>query len=241
MVRDDPSSSTRQPQPGPDLGTMSFLLEDDRRDRRGMRLGITAAVLLHALAFVVNWPNLAGSATERAPERIVIRVPILSMTPPEPPPMLEIPQVPQARTIPIPDPEPFGPEPVREKRREALEIEVPPDVFIGDVEDVPPPPEPQGPIIVGVQVSRPEVLHRVQPRYTSAALGARIVGAVVVQLTIDTDGRVRDVQVLRGLPFGLTEQAVEAVRQWRFAPSRLDGRPVPVLYNLTIHFNINRP
>jgi TonB family protein len=55
---------------------------------------------------------------------------------------------------------------------------------------------------------------------------------------IDTEGRVANINVLRGLPFGLTENAVSAARQWLFEPCTLNGDPVSVRMTLTVRFNI---
>ena len=52
-------------------------------------------------------------------------------------------------------------------------------------------------------------------------------------------GSVRDVQVLKGLPFGLDQAAVEAVKKWKFKPGTLNGQPVDVIFNLTVNFKLN--
>jgi TonB family protein len=49
---------------------------------------------------------------------------------------------------------------------------------------------------------------------------------------------VTDVRVLKTLPMGLTESAMDAVRQWRFRPATLDGRPVSVYFTLTVKFEL---
>ncbi len=46
------------------------------------------------------------------------------------------------------------------------------------------------------------------------------------------------VQVMKPLPFGLDDAAVQAVRQWCFTPATLQGRPVPVYFRLTVHFRV---
>jgi protein TonB len=89
---------------------------------------------------------------------------------------------------------------------------------------------------VGVDVGEPTRLFAPSPVYPRAALAARLEGVVVLECTIDCAGRVADVTVLRPAPLGLTEAAVEAVRQWRFEPSTVDGEPVEVLYVLTVRF-----
>ena len=56
----------------------------------------------------------------------------------------------------------------------------------------------------------------------------------------ERQGTVADVKVLRPLGLGLTESAVEAAWQWRFEPSTLDGRPVSVIYQLSVIFTLSR-
>ena len=53
---------------------------------------------------------------------------------------------------------------------------------------------------------------------------------------IGKDGSVKDATVLKGLPEGLSEAAMNAVRQWRFRPGTLNGEPVDVIFNLTVNF-----
>lgn len=97
-----------------------------------------------------------------------------------------------------------------------------------------------GPYRVGGDIQHPRAITRVPPAYTEEAKEKRIQGVAILQAIIDTEGRIEDVKVLKGLPHGLTEAAVEAVRQWRFEPARDgDGQPVPVYYNLTINFRLD--
>ena len=49
----------------------------------------------------------------------------------------------------------------------------------------------------------------------------------------------RNVQVLKPLPFGLDQAAVDAVRRWKFKPGTLNGQPVDVIFNLTVNFKLN--
>ena len=55
---------------------------------------------------------------------------------------------------------------------------------------------------------------------------------------IDEQGNVTDVSVLKGLPMGLSEAAVEAVKQWKYKPATLNGKPVAVYFNLTVNFQL---
>jgi periplasmic protein TonB len=93
-------------------------------------------------------------------------------------------------------------------------------------------------IDVAGDVVKPEVVTRVQPIYTEIARRAHIQGVVIVETIIDTRGNVTDARVLKSLPMGLSEAAVDAVRQWRFRPATLDGRPVSVYFTLTVNFEL---
>ena len=86
---------------------------------------------------------------------------------------------------------------------------------------------------------RPRKISDVKPQYTPLARSTRIEGRVVLLAVIDTDGRIRNVRALQGLP-GLTAEAIKAVRQWRYEPATLNGTPVPVFFNLTINFTLQR-
>lgn len=59
---------------------------------------------------------------------------------------------------------------------------------------------------------------------------------MILRAVIDRYGEVHDIEVLRSQPFGLEEAAVKAVETWKFEPASLDGRPVAVVYHLTIRF-----
>ena len=84
----------------------------------------------------------------------------------------------------------------------------------------------------------PRVDGRVEPEYTDEARIARHQGAVLLQVTIDREGRAARFRLLRSLGLGLDEKAVEAVRQWKFRPARKDGKRVAVRANLEIIFRL---
>lgn len=79
------------------------------------------------------------------------------------------------------------------------------------------------------------ILHRVDPIYPDFAKRAHIQGPVVLRMTVDEAGRPVQVQVLEGHPV-FHEAAMQAARQWRFEPARMDGRPVSAAFQLTIKF-----
>ena len=91
---------------------------------------------------------------------------------------------------------------------------------------------------VGGTIKAPVVIERVEPIYPPDARAARISGIVIVEARINDRGTVDDVKVLKPLPFGLDQAAIDAVRQWVFRPGTLDGQPVPVIFNLTINFRL---
>lgn len=87
-------------------------------------------------------------------------------------------------------------------------------------------------------IVRPKVLSSVDARYTKEAKEKKIAGTVVLDATIDEKGKVSAVSVVKALPHGLDQAAVDALRQWRFEPATLDGKPVPVIMNLTFNFKL---
>jgi TonB family protein len=97
-------------------------------------------------------------------------------------------------------------------------------------------PEFSGPYRVGGDVKAPVVIKRVEPQYTEMAKRDRIAGIAILEILITRDGDVREATVLKGLPGGLSESAVDAVKQWKFRPGTLNGEPVDVLFNITVNF-----
>ena len=91
-------------------------------------------------------------------------------------------------------------------------------------------------IRVGGNVKPPVKVRDARPNYPSAALAANVEGAVVLDLHIGVDGSVLDASVLRSIPL-LDDAAIEAVRQWRYAPTLLNGAPVEVMVTVTINFS----
>jgi protein TonB len=90
----------------------------------------------------------------------------------------------------------------------------------------------------GGGVTAPRLLVRVAHRYTDDALQRRIQGAVWLELVVDRAGHSADIRVVRSLDQGLDEEAVSAVRQWRFAPGTLAGSPVDVQVVVVVDFRI---
>ena len=86
--------------------------------------------------------------------------------------------------------------------------------------------------------TKPVRLSAPNPRYTEAARANGIQGSVVLRVLVGEDGYVNAIRVVRGLPDGLTEQAIAAARLSKFKPAMKDGKPVPNWVVLEINFNI---
>ena len=87
------------------------------------------------------------------------------------------------------------------------------------------------------QIKAPTKIKDVKPVYPAIAQSARVTGVVTIDATIGQDGKVMDAKVVRSIPL-LDQAALDAVRQWEYTPSLLNGVPVPVLVTVTINFTL---
>lgn len=94
-------------------------------------------------------------------------------------------------------------------------------------------------LFVKGDITAPRKVNAVPPKYTEVARKEKIRGVVVLQAVITKEGVVEEIEVLEGLPYGLTEAAIEALKQWTFEPATLDNEPVDVYYNLTFNFRFS--
>ena len=101
----------------------------------------------------------------------------------------------------------------------------------------PPPPPPAAPVRVGGNIKAPQKVKHVNPVYPPIAQSARVQGVVIIEATIGPDGAVKDAKVLRSIPL-LDQAALDAVRQWQFTPTLLNGVPVPVIMTVTVQFTL---
>jgi protein TonB len=98
---------------------------------------------------------------------------------------------------------------------------------------------PEGqPVRAGVHVAPPRKLHHVPPQYPEIARRARVQGSVVIECRIDERGHVVEANVEIGHPL-LDAAALEAVRQWLYVPSLLNGVQVAVLMTVTVNFRLD--
>ncbi|HYB95743.1 MAG TPA: energy transducer TonB [Vicinamibacterales bacterium] len=95
-----------------------------------------------------------------------------------------------------------------------------------------------GPFRPGSGVEPPRLLREVRADYTDEARRANIEGEVELEIVVRRDGTVGDVKIVRGLRGGLNDRAVQAVRQWRFAPGRMKGVPVDVVVEVGVEFRL---
>ena len=99
------------------------------------------------------------------------------------------------------------------------------------------PPVTPGPT-PGGGVTPPRVLERVEPQYSQEARKARYQGTVVLEVIVRKDGTVDIMRIVRSLGFGLDENAIQALKQWRFKPGMRNGVPVDVALNVEVNFNL---
>jgi periplasmic protein TonB len=105
---------------------------------------------------------------------------------------------------------------------------------------IPPPPPPTNePRKTGGLIQRPKKTHDVAPVYPAIARMNGVRGTVVLEAVIGENGRVRNVRVLKSIPL-LDQAAIDAVRQWQFTPTLLNGEAVPVVMTVTVSFELNR-
>jgi protein TonB len=76
---------------------------------------------------------------------------------------------------------------------------------------------------------------KVLPVYPTSALPYRLSGSVIMSATVDTTGRVQNLKVVSGHPL-LAQAALSAVREWKYTPSTLNGKPIAVQKEITVSF-----
>lgn len=116
---------------------------------------------------------------------------------------------------------------------------------MGGVPGAPPPPPPpkpkapSGPVRVGGQVAEANLIRRVQPVYPPLAKSARVSGTVEFSAVISKEGNIENLQLVRGHPL-LVNAAREAVLQWKYKPTLLNGQPVEVVTQIIVNFTLSQ-
>jgi TonB family protein len=91
---------------------------------------------------------------------------------------------------------------------------------------------------VGGGVSAPAVILKVEPEYSEEARKRKYGGTVMLALIVDTEGRARNIHVVKSLGMGLDEKAIEAAEKWRFKPGMKGGQPVEVRVTIEVNFRL---
>jgi TonB family protein len=91
-------------------------------------------------------------------------------------------------------------------------------------------------IVAGI--TPPKVLSKVEPQYTDEGRAAQYQGTAVLSVDIGVDGIPHNIRITRGLGFGLDENAVTAVQQWKFQPATKDGAPLTVQATIEVNFRL---
>ncbi|MCM2254793.1 MAG: TonB family protein [Vicinamibacteria bacterium] len=227
------------------------------KTRQSATLPISVTLHTIFIGAVVLVPILTS---EELPEPTsVVRAFFVEPAAPPPPPPPPPPPAPKAAQQPRPQPKPMTEEP-----KFAAPIEVPDEVkpeegldlgveggvaggveggvpggvvggVVGGLPEAPPPPQA---VRVGGQIKEPKKLKNVNPVYPDIAKQARVQGVVILECTISPQGKVSGVKVLRGIPL-LDQAAIEAVNQWVYTPTLLNGVPVPVIMTVTVNFKLS--
>ena len=93
------------------------------------------------------------------------------------------------------------------------------------------------PVRVGGNIKPPVKLRDVPPIYPADAQASKVQGVVIIEATIDTNGFVSSAHVLRSIPM-LDQAALDAVKEWQFQPTQLNGVAVPVIMTVTVNFTM---
>jgi protein TonB len=237
------------------------LIDSDRvkhRTRRSKTVPVSLVLHLLAAGLIVVVPLLAGGQLPepQAGVKAFFAEPLSAPAPPPPPP----PPAPQQTITPKVPPKPVPQEnkfvapvdiPQEIKPEQGLDLGVQGGVsggveggvpggvvggVVGGLPEAPPPV--QQPVRVGGQIKEPKKLKSVPPVYPPLATQARVQGVVILECTISPQGKVTDVKVLRGIPL-LDQSAIDAVKQWVYTPTLLNGVPVPVIMTVTVNFKLS--
>ncbi len=90
----------------------------------------------------------------------------------------------------------------------------------------------------GAGGSVPSCIYCPAPQYSNAARKVKFMGTVILDVTVAEDGRATDIRVLKGVPFGLNEQAIRAVNEWTFKPASSGDKPVAVRVPIETTFRL---
>ena len=95
------------------------------------------------------------------------------------------------------------------------------------------------PMRVGQNVKVPTKVRDVRPAYPQEAQNANVEGVVILEAIVGPEGHVEDARILRSVPM-LDQAALDAVRQWEYTPTLLNGAPVSMLVTVTVNFTLSK-
>jgi protein TonB len=222
----------------------------------GGRRGYTVplSIVVHTLAVVaaVVFPLVVTNG-ERWPTPPTLLAFVGAPSPPPPPPAPAPPRAPaeqpgpaaNADAAPLEAPRAITSETPSQPNRSFLGViegtgagEIPGGVGEHAAPPPPPPaPTPRAPVPVGGDIRPPAKTRDVSPVYPSIAQTARVQGMVIIEAIISPSGKVVDARVLRSIPT-LDAAALDAVRQWEYTPTLLNGVPISVVMTVTINFQL---
>ena len=214
---------------------------------------VVGAVLVGALAFVAS-----------PPPELPMMMAFVAPPPPPPPPPAPPPRSPEKAQTPQPSAAPPDVAPIEPPSEVEAELAVEDEEEVSGVDGgvsggitggvvggltskvtppPPPPPPPQegprAPVRVGRQIKEPTLIHRVDPEYPRLAQVSQIEGVVILEAIVDQEGRIESVTVLRSAPV-FDKAALAAVRQWRYSPVILNGRPERFILTVVVSFNLEK-
>jgi len=173
----------------------------------------------------------------------------VTLPPPPSPPLPRAASKPVVATVnpdlaPVVAPPTIAPEPPDLGFDRVVDSATPLGVLEGDPQPIAPPTPPAAavdlpPVRVGGAIKRPVKTKDASPDYPQIAVISRVQGVVIIEATIGVDGSVQEARVLRSIPL-LDSAALDAVKQWEFSPTLLNGVPVPVIMTVTVQFTLAR-
>ena len=239
----------------------SLLVTEPTSIRKGRSATLAVSIVLHAILIVavVVLPLLYYDSLPAPDEavRAFFVTPAVAAPPPPPPPPPAAGVRPAPRTPTAPHPEEPSkfvapletPAEIKPEEGISLGVEggvpggveggVPGGVVGGIVGGLPqeaPPPAAKL-VRVGGQIKTPKLLKKVDPVYPELAKQARAGALIILEATVDANGRVQDVRILRSAPL-FDEAAVDAVKQWSYRPLLLNGVPTPFIVTVTLNFHL---
>lgn len=205
-------------------------------------------------------PRPAPEIRTAAPPPVTRRPPPASKPPPKssvPPMPTEVASTPTAEPVPVVTESDPPPAATTSEPTPVSPVSTPPDVtpIPASTPDRVPTPQPAAPqptvpqkavpdpdrvyTIKEPGVSPPQMVHQVQPQYTAEARTNRTQGRVILQAEVWPDGLPHNIEILKSIgDAGLDQNAIAALRQWRFAAGGKDGQPVKVRIAVALSFRL---